>query len=217
LPARPAAELKLSPKNDVVFPSSTSTPVTLYHTGSKNQAQTVIAWPAIDSRHSLAETADLKILSSIMQARMIEAMRPKSGASYTANVTFDGSWTFQGYGYLLVTSDTTAEKTQSLFDSVNEVVDSLRKDNVSTDEFERALQPQLATLSKLQQSNEFWSRELLSPDVDPQYSEWMRKQADYIKAVTPERVHAAAVKYLVNDKAWKAVMVPTAEPAPTAK
>ena len=217
LPARPAAELKLSPPNDVKFPASTSTPVVLYHTGSKNQAQGVIAWPVIDSRHSLAETADLQMLTSIMQGRMIEAMRPKSGSSYTANVAFDGSWAFPGYGYVLVTSDTTADKTQSLFDAVNEVVDSLRKDNVSADEFSRAQLPLLSTLSKQQQSNDFWSRVLISSEVDPQYSEWIRKQADYIKAVTPERVHAVAQKYLANDKAWKAVMVPTAEPTPATK
>ena len=208
LPTRPAAKLKVSPPGDATFAVATPTPVTLTHTGNKNQAQAIIAWPAADARSNLGETADLQILSNIIQARMIDAMRSKTGSSYTASVRYDGSWQFAGYGYLVVTSDTKSEQTQVLFDVVNEVVDSLRKDVVNADEFSRAQQPMLAGISKAHQSNEFWSRTLVSPEIDAKYAEWVGKQEEYIKAVTPERVHAVAQKYLVNDKAWKAVMVP---------
>ncbi|HVY23524.1 MAG TPA: insulinase family protein [Steroidobacteraceae bacterium] len=208
LPARPMATTALSPLNDVTFPAATSTPVVLNHTGNKNQAQALIAWPAPDSRDNLQDTADLQMLSAIIQARMIDAMRSKTGASYTANATYNGSWQFKGYGYLAVTSDTQPEQTQVFFDAINETIGSLRKAPVSADEFARAQQPMLATLEKQHQNNDYWSRVLESPAVDPQYLEWIRNEAGYIKAVTPERVHAAALKYLLDDKAWKAVMLP---------
>jgi len=210
LPSRPAAKLKLAPAGDVKFPAATATAITMMHTGSKNQAQAFLAWPATDSRANLAETADLQVLSNIIQARMIDAMRSKTGASYSANVRFEGSWQFTGYGNLAVTSDTKPEQTQVFFDAVNEIADSLRKDIVSADEFSRAQLPMLANISKQRQNNEFWSRSLLSPDVDPAYVEWVRTQDALIKVVTPERVHAAAIKYLASDKAFKVVMMPTA-------
>ncbi|MES1196320.1 MAG: insulinase family protein, partial [Steroidobacter sp.] len=209
LPARPLATTKLSPLNDVKFPAATPAPLVLNHTGNNNQAQVYIAWPAPDSRNSLAETADLQLLGAIIQARMIDNMRSKTGSSYTANAMYNGSWQFTGYGYLAVTSDTKPEQTHVFLDAVNETVDSLRKEAVSADEFSRAQLPMLAGISKQRQSNDYWSRVIESPDVDPQYLEWIRKQDDYIKAVTPERVLAVAKKYLVNDKAWKAVMLPT--------
>jgi len=212
LPERPVVIAKISPAGDVKFPAAMQTPLVLTHNGNKNQAQALIAWPVTDSRSNLNETADLQVLSNIIQARMVDAMRSKTGSSYTANVKFDGSWQFAGYGYLAVSSDTKPEQTKVFFDAINEVVEDLRKQAVNADEFSRAQLPMLAAISKQQQNNEFWSRSLTSTDVDPQCAEWLRKQADYIKSVNPERVHAVVKKYLLSDKEWKAVMMPAGDP-----
>jgi len=211
LPARPAAAVKPSAVGDAQFPSAMQTPLVLTHTGNKNQAQALIAWPVADSRSNFEETADLQVLSNIIQARMIDAMRSKTGSSYTANARYDGSWQFTGYGYLAVSSDTKPEQTKVFFDAINEVAEDLRKQPVNADEFSRAQLPMLAAISKQQQNNEFWSRSLVSTDVDARYADWLRNQSTYIKAVNPDRVHAVAKKYLVKDKEWKAVMMPAGD------
>ncbi len=208
LPARPTPHLKTSAPNELKFTAATASPVVLHHTGGKDQAAAAIAWPVNDRRSSLNEVADMQVLSAIMRSRLIDAMRPRTGSSYTANVGYDGSWVFTGFGSLQAISDIKPEHTQVFFDEVNTIIEDLRSKPVSADEFSRAQKPMLAGIDKSRQTNAFFAQLLVAPDVDPLLSEWIRKLPEYIKAVTPQRVQAVAQKYLIQDKEWKAVMMP---------
>ena len=68
----------------------------------------------------------------------------------------------------------------------------------------------LANIDKLRQNNGFFAQVMVAPDFDPVSMEWLRKQAELIKSVTPERVQKAARTYLRPNKTWSASMLPTA-------
>jgi zinc protease len=208
LPKRPAPALKLSQANEITFPSAASSPVHLQHKGGKDQAAAYIAWPAPDRRSDFNEVADLQMLGAIMQARLIDAMRSRTGSSYTANVSYDGSWALLGFGDLHAVSDIKPGQTQVFYDAVNTIVNDLRTNPVNQDEFSRAQQPALANLEKARQNNGYFTQLLIAPKLDPQSLQWLRTQPELLKAVTPERVQRVAQKYLLSDKAWKAMMQP---------
>ena len=208
LPTRPVATLHLSASKEVQFPAPTTVPTVLRHSGSKDQAAVFIAWPAPDRRASFTETADLYVLTAIMQARLLDAMRSHTGSSYTANVAYDGAWTLKGFGALLALSDVKPEQSQVFYDAINTMVDDLRMKLVSADEFARAQQPMMANIEKELQNNSALASQIVSTDVDPQAAEWQSKRLAFIKAVTPEQVQAVAKKYLLAENSWKAVMLP---------
>jgi len=110
-------------------------------------------------------------------------------------------------------SDIKPGQTQVFYDAVNTIVNDLRTNPVNQDEFSRAQQPAIANLEKARQNNGYFTQLLIAPKLDPQSLQWLRTQPELLKAVTPERVQHAAQKYLLSDKAWKAMMLPQAAAA----
>lgn len=207
--ARPAPGLQVFPSGTISFPAPVTQPVQLTHTGSSDQSAVAIAWPMPVWRGNKDEVPTLRVLGAIMQDRLLQAVRSDNGASYTANVGVAGSFNVSDYGYLAATSVVKPDQVQSLLSTINTIVADLRSKAVSAEELQRTVNPILSTIEKGKQNNTNLVMNLMSPDIDVLSIEQYTKQTDRIEAVTPEMIQQAAAKYLVDDKAWKAVMAPT--------
>jgi zinc protease len=208
LPARTPATLHLTEENAFVFPAATPKPLESHHTGPQAKAAVAIAWPAPDQRQSFQDAASMQVLAQIFRLRMTDAIRSNAGAGYSPNVSYEGSWTLTGYGRLLSYSDITPERVDVFFNAASTVAENLRNQPVLKDEFDRAVQPLLANLERARQTNQYFSQRLAAPEIDAQRIDFMRQQTELLKNVTPASVQQIARRYLMADRAWKAVVLP---------
>jgi zinc protease len=216
LPARhdagaPADATKIS------FPAGNAEPVRLTHKGRADQAIGYIAWPTTDFPSDPQGARSLRVLEQVMQLRLIDDLRMKKSVTYSPSTALNMAWSFPGYGYMSASIEAPPDKLDDFYATVNAIAKDLRDKPVSADELERVVKPRVETLTKAQQSNEYWLGQLIGAQADPRRLDAVRDTITGLQKVTAADVQAAAQKWLVDAKAWKLEVVPETKTASVAK
>jgi zinc protease len=194
--------------DDVRFPKPNGAePILLYHAGRPDQGISAIAWQTTDV-FSDDESAARRLLTDILQMRLMEQLRIADGATYSPQTSATASLTFPGYGYIAAYAEIPPAKSQLFYDTVAKITADLRTTPPSTDEFERARRPELEGLERAEQTNGFWMSGLIGTQTDERRLMLIRQAKPRLERVTPADVQRAAAKYLADQKAWKLVIVP---------
>ena len=94
-------------------------------------------------------------------------------------------------------------------DAVLRITDDLRRGGVSEEELERAKAPMLTSLKDAVRTNGYWLSSVLTQSTaHPQQLTWPLSILSDFQAVTSAEIGALAEKYLINDKAATAWVVP---------
>ena len=208
----PAAEA-----GKISFPQPTTTPVRLTHKGRADQAIGYIAWPTTDFPSDPQGARALRVMEQVMQLRLIDDLRMKQAVTYSPNTGLNMAWSFPGYGYVSASIEAPPDKLDDFFATVNTIAADLRTKSVTADELERAVKPRIETLTKAQETNEYWMGQLIGAQSDPRRLESVRQTIPGLERVTAADVQAAAQKWLVDARAWKLVVVPEAKVAEASK
>jgi len=192
---------------EMKFPTPTPEPVVLYHSGRSDQGIAAIAWKTTDV-YSDEESAARRIVTDVLQLRLMDRLRVRDGATYAPAAVANASRTFPGYGYIAAYAEIPPEKSQLFFDTVKEVTADLRDKGPTADEFERARKPELDALEKGTETNAYWAGALAGAQMDERRLKLVRDAMPGLQRVTPADVQRVARKYLSDEKAWKLVIVP---------
>jgi zinc protease len=191
-----------------VFPVGGREPVRLTHKGSKDQAAAIIAWPTGGGLAAISEGRELEVLAALFRDRLFEKFRSEQAASYSPDMQSYWPDEFKSGGYLLAYSQVQPQDAQRFYAFAAEVTADLKKNPVSTDELQRAIEPLRALVERVSTGNLFWMNNLEGATYAPsRFSALQRLYSDYAR-VTPERVQLLAQRYFRDDKAWKLLIEP---------
>ena len=207
LPQRRGSAMPQPKAGDVKFPAAVAEPVVLRHAGRADQGVAAIAWQTTDV-YSDSESAARRVLTDVLQFRLMEQLRIKDGATYSPSATASASRIFPGYGYIAAYAESPPEKAQLFYDTVKQVTADLRDRPVSTDEFERARKPEVDSLEKALETNGYWVGALAGAQTDERRLKLVRDARPGLETVTPSDVQRVAQKYLTEERAWKLVVSP---------
>jgi zinc protease len=209
LPGRSGQPMSPPVAGDVKFPAPTPEPIVLHHAGRADQGVAAIAWQTTDV-FADSESAARRVVTDILQFRLMEQLRIKFGATYSPSATANASRIFPGYGYIAAYAEIPPEKTQLFFDTVKQVTADLREHEPNADEFERARKPELDALEKATETNNYWLGSLSGAQNDERRLKLIRDARPGLETVTPADVQRVARKYLTDERAWKLVVSPKA-------
>jgi zinc protease len=207
LPRRAGAQMIPPMAGELKFPAPTSQPVMLRHAGRADQGVAAIAWQTTDV-FADSESAARRVVTDILQFRLMEQLRIKFGATYSPSATANASRTFPGYGYIAAYAEIPPDKAQLFYDTVKQVTADLRDHEASADEFERARKPELDSLEKAVQTNNYWLGALAGAQTDERRLKLVRDARPGLETVTPADVQRVARKYLTDERAWKLIVAP---------
>ena len=207
LPRRSGAAYQPPAAGEVKFPAPTPEPVMLRHAGRADQGVASIAWQTTDV-FADSESAARRLVTDILQLRLVEKLRVQDGATYSPSATASASRIFPGYGYIAAYAEIPPDKAQLFFDTVKEVTADLREHGPTADEFERARKPNLDGLARSTETNGYWMSALPGAQNDERRLKLIRDARPGLETVTPADVQRVARKYLTDERAWKLVVAP---------
>jgi zinc protease len=214
LPPRPEAAAPSPQAVDVHFPQPTAKPLLLHHRGRADQALALIAWPTIDDLVAPQKARDMRVMEQILQLRLFDELRVVDGAAYEAQTGLEASETFPGYGDVYAFAEVPPGKTDLFFQVVAKIAADLKAHEVSPDELERGRRPRVALFTQNQQNNGYWLGSLSNAQSEPHKLDLIRSTIPDLKYVTPAGVHAAAQAWLLDERAFKLVVMPLAQATP---
>lgn len=207
LPARSNAPV--DPANlKTAFPAHVEKPVLLRHSGAKDQAAAVMAWPTSGGMTDSRESRQLEILAQIFNDRLFEGLRSQDGAAYSPSVSNNWPFSFDNGGYIAVTSQLSPDRTSYFFALIRKVAADLAANPVSADELQRTVAPMRQLLQRASSGNAFWMSQMEGASFDKRRIAIMRDMPRDLLQVTPAEIQALAKKYLAPEKSWSAVVLP---------
>jgi zinc protease len=213
LPAR-SAEPGVPAGADVRrFPAGTPEPVRLTHTGPAEQALGYLAWPTTDVVGDRTDARVADLLAAVLELRVLDEIRENQALAYSPKVEASASDVYRDYGSIAVTAQTTPQNQPVLFAALDAIAASLRDTPITEDELNRARAPNVERLRRAQAGNEYWLGALAHVATRPGDIEQIATEISDREAVTPADIQAAARKYLMPDKAWRASVISANAPA----
>jgi zinc protease len=200
LPGRPARITPLPGAEVVRFPTTNLHQV-FTHTGRPDQNLSVVAWPTHDFYSNPTESYGLDLLGAVMTLRLLDEVREKQGATYSAGASERGSLVFKDFGFFMATATVAADADAKFQDSVAKIVEDLKDKPISDDEMNRARKPVLEHEEHSLNSNSFWLSMLSGSIQTPAQLDTIRQRRAQLMAVTPADLQRLAKTYLVMSKA----------------
>jgi zinc protease len=196
------------------FPAGRPDPVRLIHRGGADQALAYIAWPTQGFFDDRRRARTLNLLSSVFQLRLIRKIREEQGTTYSPQASHNASEAYPGYGVFSSRIEARPEALAGFLRDVEAIAADLRDRPVDADEMERARRPMIDAIQRQRHGNAWWLGNLARIQTDPRVTAMIQTQlADY-GGITPADLQAVARAFLIPDRAWKAIVVPEAAPAP---
>jgi zinc protease len=200
LPKRPARITPLPHADEARFPTALLHKV-FTHTGRPDQNLSVVAWPTPDFYANPTDSYGLDLLGSVMTIRLLDEVREKQGATYSAGAGEHGSLVFKGYGFFMATATVATDGDAKFYESVSKIVEELKTKPISDDEMIRARKPILEHEENSRKTNGFWISMLDGSVQTPAQLDTIRNRTAQFMAVTPADLQRLANAYLVMSKA----------------
>lgn len=214
LPPRPPLPTPAPEAKVLRFPAGTPEPIVLRHTGPAEQALGYVAWPTTDQVEDRTDARLASLLSAVMELRVLEEIREKQALAYSPGSSASSSDVFAGYGSISVTAQTTPENQARFFEAVDAIAASLRDTLITEDELTRARAPQIESIRRSQAGNDYWLGQLTDVASNPDAVAQITSQISDIEGFTAADMQAAAQRWLVPAKAWRASVLSANAPAP---
>lgn len=185
--------------------------VRLTHEGRADQGMAFIAWPTTDFYADQKLGRTLNLLGQVFQLRLTDEIREKQGTTYSPGAGHIGSDTYKGYGYMSAQIQASPDKLEAFLADAAKIARDLAGTPILADELQRARKPLIESLQRQRgSSNSWWLQSLTGIHDRPEVAESIRVSIPQYEAITPDDLQAAARRFLVEEKAWKAIVVPKA-------
>jgi len=183
--------------------------VRLTHEGRADQGMAFIAWPTTDFYADQKLGRTLNLLGQVLQLRLTDEIREKQGTTYSPAAGHSGSDIWKGYGYMAAQIEAPPEKLETFLADAARIARGLAEKPIDADELQRARKPLVENLQRQRaSSNTWWLQILAGIQQRPEIAESIRLSIPQYESITPAELQAAAKRFLVEEKAWKALVVP---------
>lgn len=207
LPPRDVSPVMLSASPDP-FPAANAEPYLLTHRGEQDQAAAVIAWPTGGGSLGLPQSRKLELLAQLFSNRLMDALRERSGASYSPYVSSSWPLDVATGGNITAMAQLPPEQVAEFFASADEIAADLATNGPSADELDRVTEPMRQLLNRVQNSHLFWLNELSGTSFDQNRLAWVPTfMRDYTQ-VTPEEMRALAARYFGGHGGYRVSVLP---------
>ncbi len=207
--ALPARSRVAPPNLDVRFPAGTTAERT--HNGRADQALAFVAWPTTGFYSDQRRARALNVLSRVVQLRLLDEIRERQGAAYSPTASHTASQDVPDYGYLYALIETPPDLIEGFLRDASAIARDLRERPVTADELERARRPLVEQLQRARNSsNAWWLGQLGGVQEEPQRAESIRVGMEQYAAITPAELQALARQYLVDERAFRLLVRPSA-------
>lgn len=207
LPARGALPAGTAPAAGRTLAASLD-PVVLHHSGDKDQAAAIIAWPTGGGSANVRESRQLEILSQILQNRVLNKLRETLGQSYSPQVANDWPVDLDGGGKIMVIAQLKPETVPAFFAAADAIAADLVAKPVSADELNLVTEPLKQQLSRAGTSSAFFMYLMEGATSDPARFGTVRTVMNDYTVTTPEAMQALAKKYLNRGSSWRLAVLP---------
>ena len=192
----------------VDLPHPTPEPVVLHHKGRADQSIAYAAWPTDDFFASPQKARTLRVLSEVVEDRLLHDLRQDAGVTYSPQASATSSLVFPRYGYLAAEVEIPPAKIGAFYDDLAKISAELRATDVTPDELARAKKPLIADLEKSRSSNEYWLQQLSGAYENPRLFDAIRGVVQSLDSVDAAQLKAAAQAYLHDDTEFKLEVTP---------
>ena len=196
LPPRPdhpptAAQLDIRPS------APKAAPIVLKHRGGADQAILFRVWPTTGVYGDITESRALRLAASIIETRLVEGFREKTGGTYSPFVSSSQSEDLAQYGTFSAGVQLDVARIPDFEAALDSAISDLSVRGVDEDALNRAKTPMISGFVRAKgSSNDFWLGYLSGNLDDPRViSSFLSIETGYA-AITPAQVQAAVVKYL---------------------
>lgn len=173
-----------------------------------DKALVVVGYPTGDF-WDIQRTRRLNVLAEVFSERLRVTIREKLGASYSPYAYHRAYRAYAGYGLLQAVLLVDPGQTEAIIAETKSIAKALATQGIGPDELKRALDPTLAQIKDMRQSNPYWINSVLTGSSrHAEQLDWARTiEADYAR-ITVEQLNSLAREYLNNSRAAAIVIAP---------
>jgi zinc protease len=209
LGALPAREPEFLPREDARTRSFTAQrgPRTLTHKGEADQALLQWTWPTTDDSDH-AETLRLGLLARALRIVLTDTLREELGQAYSPSASAGNSRYYRGYGTFSLSASVDVAEVAATRAAVAKVLSDLRAGPLPADLIERARRPLLEEYDNALKDLGGWIGLAARAQSEPERLARWHAAPDLIRAITPEDLHQAALRWLAADGAVEVLVEP---------
>lgn len=168
----------------------------LLDNGQPGKAAVRVYWPGTDD-NDFRTNRRLQVLAEILNDRLRVKIREELGATYGPQRDVWGSNAWPGYGYFYVQVETTIPMAERVANLTRRIANDIATRGITQDEFERVIEPRLASLKQELRSNGYWTHYVLCRmQENPVRISWpLTRSSDY-QGMLKKEVEEVARKYI---------------------
>ena len=189
---------------------------TVYHEGQPDQAMLVMVWPTRDDSDA-REAMQLELLERVLQLEVTDVLREELGQTYSPSVDADQSRTYPGYGTFDMSAQVDTGQVDAAREAMLAALETIQSAPVDEDMLLRARQPLLEAYDNALDTNSGWMGLVDRAQTEPERIDRFLNGEDMLRAITPEEIHAAALRYLDPDQRLEVQVLPQPEGADEAE
>jgi zinc protease len=175
--------------------------------GVEPKAQTVVIYHG-PGEFTPAERHAVRSVTEYVEMKALERLREALGGTYSVSV--GGSlqrWPVPGYS-VSVQFGSSPERADSLFDAIRQVIDSAKAGAIADADVARIREQQLRGLEVNLKENGYWLLNLAARIESGEDPKGLLAYPEFIRALTTEKLQAAAQKYFSDANRARFVLVP---------
>lgn len=207
LPARqpiPAAALARVPK----VPADVGETRIIYHRGDASQAAAAIVWPTSGGSQNLRESRQLEVLSNLLNNRLLNEVRERTGASYAPQVANRWPEDLASGGSLRALGLLKPEDVPAFFAAADEIVGDLIAKPPTAEELALVTEPLKQLVTRSATGNTFWLYQLEGATTDAGRIAQLRTLLNDYTDATPQDMQALAKRYLSGARPLRIAIIP---------
>ncbi len=149
------------PARKPVLPAQPIMQTWLLEGSEPGKAAVRVYWPGVDGE-DYHTSRKLQVLAEILNDRLRVKIREELGATYGPLQDVWGSEVWPGYGYLYVEIECAPAMAERVATLTRRIAADLAAKGITQDEFERVIEPRLASLRQELRNNGYWTYHVLS-------------------------------------------------------
>jgi zinc protease len=186
----------------------TSKAAVFFHKGKTQEAVAMLGWKTTGLFPDTQNARVLRVVEAVIRTRLFDELRTKEGISYSPQASSRQSRATSDVGLLAVMATIPAPKLADFSMAAKKVAADLSAHEISSEELERAREPLVKEAEQSRESNAYWLNELAGLADDPRTLDLITGRVEGYKKITATDVHAAAQKYLKDERTVRMIVVP---------
>jgi zinc protease len=175
--------------------------------GREPKSEAVLTY-FVDAGDSEDEIALADAAADVLQMRLRDELREALGSTYSVSASYGNILPERGYGTLGIDYGSSPENATRLADVVVSQVKQLRAKGPSADEIAKVREQNRQDLETASRQNPYWLSSLQSAHLLGRDPKSILERIPRLDRVTPERVHAAAQRYISDTRYTVATLLP---------